>query len=163
MATKPVSVIFTSADGVMLRAYSIRTSGYTYLLVAPALDLHEAVPALEFLAQEHEVVRLQSSNADKAEIRLAKKYQPSIDISDVEQLRCDGLVLTASALDLLKIMQSKPPKKRKAVKRKAAKKKRVMSQDTKDKISASQRARRQESLLRAVEGGSPVAPPPAVA
>lgn len=154
-------VLATTADGIILRVFSVRANGYTFLIVAEKLDLYRLEQLLENEIQKRDIAFARATGTPD-DVKLAKLIPVPVEISQLEQVRADSLLILGSALDKLAAVQPSPKRRKKAAKPKPVKKKkRVMSQATKAKISATRQAHKQQSLLRAVEAGQPVAPPPA--
>lgn len=163
---KPKHALRLLLSGETVCAYTVKANGYNYLVVAPDGDMVAIQAAMAETDKARELADLKRVNAPKTDLALVK-FREAPKITDIEWQNMDGLVVLASALQLLN--PEVPKKKRKArtlrVKTAAPLKraKQPMSQATKDKISASRRAtlaaKKQSSLLQAVEKGSPVPVP----
>lgn len=165
MKNKTVRLLFspllTKGD---VKAYSVKSGGYQHLVIAPANHLAEIETAVREASIARQVAFLRATDADPLDIRLAAFPDSDPEIVALEVLRHETLIILPSALKALKPEKAKKPKGRKLADDKPLKRK--MSQETKDKISATRRAsieaKKQSSLLQAVEqGGLVEAPPPA--
>jgi len=145
-----------------LAVFQARTDdGYRYLIVAPVGDLYAIKTALNEINQQRAIA--DSVEDTPTNRKLAAANNATTNLVGLERLYLEGLAITSAGKQLL---TPRPIKHKRAKKAKVAaarkKKKRVMSQETKDKISRSRKAAySQSSLLRAVEQGGPEVPPPA--
>ena len=160
-ARKPIRLLLV---GDMARVYKIRAGGHTHLVVAPPDSLHEIVPAVRQAAMDRQVAWLKFIKAETSEVVAAQFPDPDFDVTGLELIGTDTLLILPSALKHMKPERT-PRKKGKKLASPLKRAKRPMSQETKDKISAAMRAKRDakqtQSLLRAVAGAGPDIPAPA--